>query len=215
MFQHIFRITTCLCVCWLTAHTAWAEGCKRGRKTEAELSHELAPGRYRLTLVARLGSRSGHTVEGELTLRNASKTDRSPRTGEIAQDLGGLPAMWGWTNAAVEEAGVPLCHEETPPDSVDPLYPGVLVLADRFGLPHRPRGAPVLLVATASNRRDGTITTDGCGVGLFIRGVRKGMFWGSWREWGIARDGRGWFCLEPLQATPLNPAVAADGLRHR
>lgn len=212
MIRPIVRRAVSLFVFVLIAQPAFAKVCERGRRDKGVLADQLQPGRYRLTLVAKRGSGKGAVGEGLLTLNAASYQDRSLRTGEIANDFVELPLMWGWTDAPVDSVGVPLCHEETPPDSADPVFPEILVLAEGLGSPRQPDGAPVLLLATASKRRDGTIAMDDCGAGLFVQGSKDGSFWGVWREWGIVRDGRGTFCLEALGAvTPSPPGAAGTG----
>lgn len=181
--------------------------CEPTQEVPAVLSRALQPGRYRLTLVATEGSKAGASVLGEMTLREPAPEDRSPRTGEPARDRGRTPTLWGWTDADVDAAGVPLCDGGTSPDSDDPVYPGVVV--DKFNSQsiRQPEEAPVLLLATVSNLRNGTRKLDGCGASLFVQGERDGVFWGSWMEGGIRLDGRGRFCLEPLAAAHNAPAA--------
>jgi hypothetical protein len=163
----------------------------------------LSAGAYELSFVATRGSRQGKTLHGRLLLAPTAKTDRSPRTGEIAKDpdIRHVP-LYGWLDANLLEVGAPLCPGglAPPPASRDPVFPGVIVLAidpawnlgDRV---KRPPGAPVLVIGTLANMRDGTIGLDGCGIGLFVQAASGDCWRGEWSEFGLQYDGAGTFSL--------------------
>ena len=157
----------------------------------------MQEGEYQIIFVATRGSDDGSFSEGRLVLKATSEEDRSPATGEVASDFGPLSEnpLYGWVDADLDAVGAPICHDgaEPPPDSRDPVYPGVLVLSVDWEKKY-PEGTPVLTVATMSNQRNGTISTDGCGIGLWVHEVTPEGFSGVWREWGIIRNGRGRFC---------------------
>jgi hypothetical protein len=163
----------------------------------------LSAGAYELSFVATRGSRQGKTVRGNLVLASTAKTDRSPRTGEIAKDpdIRYFP-LYGWLDANLLEVGAPLCPGglAPPPSSRDPVFPGVIVQAidpawnfgDRV---KRPPGAPILAIGTLANMRNGRLGLDGCGIGLFVQAAGSGCWRGEWSEFGLQHDGAGTFSL--------------------
>jgi len=168
------------------------------------LDEVLKPGEYELVLVATEGSHRGRRVAGPLTLRSASPSDRSPRTGEIAEDFADTP-LFGWVDFDLLAVGAPICFEEPhpSPDSRDPVFPGVLVQQYDFGIDlglKHPAHTPILLIGTLSNIRTQNGWLDGCGIGLFVQAFTDGRFVGEWKEWGIVADGRGYFCLQQAGA---------------
>ncbi|MEO7041608.1 MAG: hypothetical protein ABI035_05040, partial [Gemmatimonadaceae bacterium] len=60
----------------------------------------IRSGRYELTLVATSGTRSGAKTTGRLWLTEASVTDRSPRTGEVAKIDSFKTPLYGATDLA-------------------------------------------------------------------------------------------------------------------
>ena len=123
----------------------------------------VAPGTYRLVLVATKGDRKRARASGLLTLRH-SPPDERPRP------MGEVPVGWEWDQKELigtldidlTQVAAPMCGDSPDPRSTDPIYPGVLVKAidweDRY-----PKRTPVMVVGTVSNRRDGTQAFDGCG----------------------------------------------------
>jgi hypothetical protein len=173
-------------------------GCT-ARHTKAEPPRALTPGDYRLSLTATEGSRVGGVVEGVATLRLASPTDVSPRTGEPAKDSH-EPLLYGWTAANLAGVGAPLCaeHPHPLPDSQDPLRPGLLVVRVPYG-PGGPftgkQEVSAVLVATLTNLRTGERWLDGCGFAMYILNWDGQCHAGEWREWGLRKDGRERFRL--------------------
>ena len=151
----------------------------------------LRPGAYRLTLVAERGSHKRASAEGQLTLVPASASDKSPITGEVAQDIYGPPWFYGWTNLDFRRVGAPVCYVSPSPASRDPVRPGVLMPAINF------RGHPLVVIGAQWNVRDGSRHVDGCGIALSIEGSTGSCLHGSWDRWGIVGDGSGTFraCL--------------------
>ncbi|MGH7602862.1 MAG: hypothetical protein ACRENK_02570 [Gemmatimonadaceae bacterium] len=80
---------------------------------------------------------------------------------------------------------------------VDPIYPPVLLLAG----PMRSVGvgrAGVLLWETVGNRRDGVISLDGTGMGMWVMQASANAFAGRFDRWGIALTDSGHFCASRL-----------------
>lgn len=163
----------------------------------------LTSGEYNLYLSATEGSHRGTEAEGIVTLVAATKSDRSPRTGEIAKDgPEGPPLLYGWTNTDLKHVGAPLCseHPHPSPNSNDPVYPGIIVQR----VPYGPDGpftgrseVSAVLVGTLSNLRNGEMWWDGCGFGMFVLAWDGRCHTGKWSEWGLKYDGRGEFLLCP------------------
>jgi hypothetical protein len=153
--------------------------------TDEPLSLQAA--RYRLTLVADRGSRKGATSEGALTLVQASATDKSSMTGNLARDFDTPPAFYGWAKLDFRKIAAPLCNGPPDPDSRDPARPGALVPGRRF------RGQQMILIGTMWNLRDGQEYRDGCGIALSIESSIGGCYSGIWNRWGIVGNGSGSF----------------------
>ena len=166
----------------------------------------LGPGEYVLQIAAREGSMAGNTAGGRLWLLATSLTDRSVRTGRIADANRSDPRyipLYGWTEVDLGRVGAPLCSDgpAPAPTSRDPVFPGVLVLTvdpawafEANGVV-RPKDGPMLVLGTLSNMRDGAGRLDGCGIGLFAQSIGRNCIRGAWAEWGIVADGRGRFEL--------------------
>jgi hypothetical protein len=162
----------------------------------------LKAGEFSLTLVATEGPQRDSSVSGPLWLWPTSVSDSSPRTGKraVATDTLRTP-FYGATDVNFDAVGAPVFRhgpsDPTPsPDSRDPVYPGVLVFAGNR--PGNSVGASAtLVIGTLSNMRDGLISGDGEGIGLWVRAFDENAFVGDWSEWGIVRGGRGYFCLVP------------------
>jgi hypothetical protein len=155
---------------------------------------QIEAGEYKVVFVATNGRWEGEIASGTLVLRKTSPYDRSPRTGEKAQDHQIAP-LFGWLDADLSSVGAPIMPDKVvaSPQSRDPVYPGVLVLSIDWGKDYPP-GTPVLTVSTLSNLRNGILWTDGAGIGLWVHSVTPEGFSGLWREWGIVVGGRGHFC---------------------
>ncbi|MDA8020313.1 MAG: carboxypeptidase-like regulatory domain-containing protein [Thermoanaerobaculia bacterium] len=172
----------------------WRVSC-RGIAVRKQQSGDLTPslpgaGEYELKMAATWGSQKGTATTGRLVLFAATTEDRSPRTGEIADDFGDPPLLWGHTTLDPGRVGIPTCEGDVPPDSEDPVYPGVVVIESS-----PVDDLPALLISTLTNIRDGSLYLDGCGVGLFIEERTPSGWRGKWREWGIVQDGRGTFTI--------------------
>ena len=156
----------------------------------------MNPGSFRLTLVATSGRKIGGIAEGVLDLRPTSSSDRSPQTGEPAKDrnIADVP-LYGWVAADWRLIDAPVGDEQA--RSRDPVYPGVLAVFASWKEGYTPN-TPVLLISTASNRRNGEILLDGGGIGLRVRHLSEAGFAGEWSGWGIAISGGGYFCATPL-----------------
>jgi hypothetical protein len=159
----------------------------------------LASGEYRFQITATEGSKKARSVGGSLSLRQTHPDDRSP-LGHVAKDRDiARHPLFGWTDAPLQEVGAPMSSDGPEPkaESMDPVYPGVLV--DTGWKPTRPRGrpsdAPILWVGSVTNRRDGSRWTDGGGIVLFVMRRAARCLNGIWQEAGIVRDGRGRFSL--------------------
>jgi len=157
-------------------------------------------------LVAECGSRHGSASDGNLELVPARATDTSPTTGEVVQDLSGTPSLYGWTDLEFQRVGAPMCYGDATdpsPASRDPVRPGVLVLDTARGRAIDPavvRAQPqMVVIGTLSNLRDGSIWTDGCGIGLSFEAWDGKCYRGSWGPWGIRVDGTGTFRACPTQ----------------
>jgi hypothetical protein len=157
---------------------------------------------YRLRITATEGPMKGHSALGAFSLRKTSADDRSS-SGVRAKDrnLAAHP-LFGWTDVQFDEVGAPMARAEPDrpepsPTSTDPVFPGVLV--DIGWKPSRPRGrpqdAPIIWIASAANRRDGSMVLDGGGIVLFVMKRSTDCLTGVWQEAGIIRLGRGTFEL--------------------
>jgi hypothetical protein len=177
----------------LAAYAARADTCERAPSVAASFDVTLLkPGTYKLVVVATSGRKQGASAEGELNLRPTSPSDRSPRTGQIAQDRNLAEApFYGWAELDFLAVGAPVGNAVA--SSRDPVFPGVLVrlISWQEGYPEK---TPVLLVSTVSNRRDDMIVMDGGGIGLWVRRLSDGSFAGDWSGWGIAISETGYFC---------------------
>lgn len=167
--------------------------CSRPPRPAASAS-DLQPGRYEIVLKATQGSHSGAVARGQLWLRRTTSQDRADTP------------LYGWVQIDFTAVGAPVfAGGGPPPTSSDPSSPGVLVRVNGWKEKYAP-GTPVLTVGTDSNRNPivsrepggaeiiETLTDDGSGIGLWVHEVREGEFVGRWSEWGIVRDGRGFFC---------------------
>ena len=76
---------------------------------------------------------------------------------------------------------------------VDPIYPPVLLLAGPMRSLMAGTGG-ILLLETVSNRRDGVMSTDGTGMGMWVSQVDANGFRGRFRHWGIALTDKGHYC---------------------
>lgn len=158
----------------------------------ADSIRPIVTGEYLLTLVATSGPRVGGKDTGRLILKTATPQDRSPRTGKRATDLEGEEALlygaamldWGAIAAPVFDDGPP------PPRSLDPVYPGVLVLYHGDD--------QVIFIGTLSNLRDGYGWLDGSGIQLRVTAADADRLHGSWDAWGIVTGGAGYFCADRL-----------------
>jgi hypothetical protein len=161
----------------------------------------LAPGTYEVVFVATHGSKAGHRTTGVLVLRASREGDVSPRTGETVAESR-QHRLWGSIEFDFHEIGAPILEHDTiapPPNSADPVYPGVLLhedLRDRFRV--------FLTIGTVSNLRDdlrtGSWWTDGPGIALHIHCLTETEFSGRWDRWGIIGDGRGYFCAKKMNS---------------
>jgi hypothetical protein len=159
----------------------------------------LRAAEYSLTLLARRGSRVGATSRGTLTLVPGTAGDTSKVTGEMAQDLGPPPLLYGWTDIDFQRVAAPMCKGPSPSaTSRDPVRPGVLVPAIPF------HDHTMVLVGTVMNLRDGSSYVDGCGIALFVERWDSGCYQGAWDAFGIAINGSGTFraCSVQTPATP-------------
>jgi len=183
----------------VTARQASTQGLCSAPEHPASFHDSLRAGGYTLTLVATEGTKRGERVSGQLWLWRTSPRDSSTRTGKVAVKVDTAAApFYGATDLQFAVVAAPVYSDgseaEPAPDSRDPVYPGVLVLA---GNPHDSMAAlATLLISTVSNRRDGVWTLDGAGIALRIRSS-GGQLKGDWKEWGIVYNGRGYFCLAP------------------
>jgi len=137
---------------------------------------ELPPGRYDLTLVAIAGSAAGAEAKGVLHLR---------RLPEIHD--GG--ATWGAVELDFAAVGAPFAGDSTvpSPNSTDPAWPGVVVYRQQPADTNQVANVR-LLIGTRQGGLDGT------GIALQVRHTSPVGFSGTWGEFGIARDGSGYFC---------------------
>jgi hypothetical protein len=76
---------------------------------------------------------------------------------------------------------------------VDPIYPPVLL---RAGPMHSigVGAAGVLLLDTVGNRRDGVLSLDGMGMGMWVTQANTNGFRGSFDRWGVVLTDKGHFC---------------------
>ena len=81
--------------------------------------------------------------------------------------------------------------------TIDPIFPPVLFLSDRFSrIPDPKHYWNALLLGTISNRRDAMGGLDGAGIGMWVRQVTTSGFRGTFEPWGIVIDDRGHYCAE-------------------
>jgi hypothetical protein len=118
----------------------------------------LASGECVLYMAADTGSKAGRSTRGLAELRPTTLDDRSPRTGEQAFLPPDLTALYGWTNANLAAVGAPICSGplNPAPDSREPVYPGILLLAWSLGVSdwhQQPVGAQVPTISSFSNVR--------------------------------------------------------------
>lgn len=162
-----------------------------GRRSNALEAALIEEGEYHGRLIAKSGSQKGEVAEGEIIFVQAERGDRSPTSGEQVSDLRSVK-FWGSTNISLEKVAAPLCNPLVKPDSHDPVFPGLIVIQTEDN-------PALILISTAANRRDGRLTSDGCGIRLDIhRATKDGCLEGRWKEWGVIRDGRGVFSMCPL-----------------
>jgi hypothetical protein len=182
----------------LLAATARAASCEDVSALPQVLAATvMKPGSFRLVLIATSGRRTGGIAEGELDLRVTSSTDRSPRTGQLANDRNtGEAPLYGWAVADWKLVDAPVRDDNA--RSRDPVFPGVLVKFASWREGYS-ASTPVLLISTVSNRGDGEIILDGGGIGLWVRQLDENGFAGEWSGWGIAMSGSGFFCATPLE----------------
>ena len=161
----------------------------------------LAVGTYELTLVATTGLKTGNATTGSLWLTRTTPSDSSPKTGHRPARSGrrGVP-YYGSAVVDFERVGAPVFRDDTlvpPPESRDPVRPGVLVLLQNWQTDTLPRTL-VLVIGSLSNRRDDEGWMDGPGIGLWVRSTTGSDFSGDWYEFGIIRGGQGHFCARYL-----------------
>lgn len=176
------------------------EDCSLPEDMPSPFSHPLRPGGYALRLVALEGSRAGSRVDGVLYLEQASRADRSPVTGEVAETPPTATPFYGWMKIDLSAVAAPVCRDDLHPQasSRDPVFPGVLVLNDDFApdaRSARPPSMPLITVASLTNRRLDEGWVDGCGFAMHLQTWNGRCFRGRWSEWGVRKDGRGVFCL--------------------
>jgi hypothetical protein len=77
--------------------------------------------------------------------------------------------------------------------NIDPIYPPVLLRAGPIhSLSVGPAG--VLLLETVGNRRDGVLSLDGTGMGMWVTQANANGFRGSFDRWGVVLTDKGRFC---------------------
>jgi hypothetical protein len=182
----------------LPAGIALADACEDvSAKPQSLAVPIISPGSFRLTLVATSGRKIGGIAQGGMDLRPTSSSDRSPQTGELAKDqnIADVP-LYGWATADWRLIDAPVGDERA--RSRDPVFPGVLATFASWKEGYSAR-TPVLLISTASNRRNGELMLDGGGIGLWVRQLSEEGFAGEWSGWGIAMSGSGYFCATPLK----------------
>jgi hypothetical protein len=157
----------------------------------------LSVGNYTLTLVTTSGLKAGSEATGSLWLARTSPADQSPRTGRrpASSSRRGVP-FYGAVDLDFASVGAPVFRDDTlvpPPESRDPVRPGVVVLMQNWGIDTLPRRL-VLVIGSLTNRRDDEGWLDGPGIALLVRSTNGQAFFGTWSEWGIIRGGQGHFC---------------------
>ncbi len=176
----------------LLSAMARAQECQEVSTAPSSLDATLMkPGAFRLVLVATSGRKRGGTTRGNLKLNRTSTSDRSPKTGELADDSWGrditTAPLYGWATANWRSIGAPVSYREA--RSRDPVYPGVLVrILSSPGYPYTPT------LKIAGNARAGEITLDGAGIFLSVRQLDDTGFYGDWRGAGVVTSGSGHFC---------------------
>ena len=161
----------------------------------------LSVGNYELTLVTTSGLKAGSAATGSLWLARTSLSDSSPVTGRRPARSGrrGVP-YYGAVELDFERLGAPVFRNDTlvpPPESRDPVRPGVVVLVQNWQTDTLPRTL-VLVIGSLTNRRDEEGWADGPGIGLWVRATKDRDFSGTWSEFGIIRGGQGHFCAHYL-----------------
>jgi hypothetical protein len=158
-------------------------------------------GEYQVIFLAERGSKKDAISEGALWLRATSTSDKSPRTGEVADaSYIAITPMYGWMDAELDLVGAPICARPPypAPNSEDPVYPGVLVHAHPdLPLPQDAKGEVMLTVSTLSNVRNGEEGFDGCGFFMYITSWDGKCYKGRWSKYGRRSDGSGRYCLCP------------------
>jgi hypothetical protein len=157
----------------------------------------LRSGQYDLMLVATSGPLAGAATAGTLLLHPTSPADRSPATGHtpVRYDPRQTPLL-GQAFLDFSQVAAPVGLGDTlipPPESADPVRPGVLVLMANWESGSR-RSQPVLVIGALVNRRDEEGWMDGPGVALWVRRIDEQGFSGTWGAWGIVGGGQGTFC---------------------
>jgi len=109
-----------------------------------------------------------------------------------------------------QKIGAPV-PDDTPVESRDPVFPGVLVLTHAPGPDTSGANgvftlnSVVLVMGTVSNERSGLEVEDGSGIGLWVRHADSTGFWGTWDNWGIVAGGSGYYCALRIGSTPPAP----------
>jgi hypothetical protein len=162
-------------------------------------SSTILAGSYELVLVADSGRWRGQRAVGELSLWKYTASIARSAGDSIRIDTTSTP-FFGKVRIDFDKVGAPVRNndEDSPPDSRDPLRPGVLVVRriDPRDSTHR---STQLLISTVANRRDyppGTIALDGTGIYLEVTraDTAAGSFAGYWDRYGLLAGGSGFFC---------------------
>jgi len=77
--------------------------------------------------------------------------------------------------------------------NIDPIYPPVLLRAGPIQS-LSVGAAGVLLLETVGNRRDGVLSLDGTGMGMWVTQANANGFRGSFDRWGVVLTDKGHFC---------------------
>lgn len=158
--------------------------------------HGLA-GHWRVAAIAQGPLHPGKRTTGELWLWRSLASDSSRRTGvrAVARDTLTRPLYGATTLRLWDVTAVPSPGEVAVRDTVDPVYPPVLVTVHRGILSE---GTPwtniALWVESVVNRRDGVLVLDGAGFVLFLTDVDSNRFLGAWGPAGIVVADTGYFC---------------------
>lgn len=142
-------------------------------------------GRFVLTMTATGGARSGQSVAGYLTLREAP-------AGTAGPTAGARTALVGTTDIIIESVGA-LRLGDT--GSEDPAAPGVAVYEQRAA-----GGVPTVTARIGSQTTaaptPGMLQIEGSATALFVRRIDGGGFAGSWQS-STGQPGagaQGYFC---------------------